>query len=126
MPLATLFKREAGVRFHTVTGELTVKELLSFLRDIYGAPDFDPNLDSLWDLREADLTTFSFEEAKYVADFVSGSLGSAESRRWAFVVKEDSHYGLVRMYEKLMSNRSSGTVMVFRDMDKAREWLGLD
>ena len=69
------------------------------------------------------MSTFSFEEAKYVADFAGDHWGTSGASSAAFVVSRDEHYGLVRMYEQLMDSRSSSKVMVFRDRDKALSWL---
>jgi hypothetical protein len=123
MPITVRIDQEAGIRFNEVSGSLTLDELLSTLREIYSQPDFDPDLNVLWDLRNSTVEAFAFEEAKYTADFVGDHWGVSGSSRAAFVVSKDEHYGLARMYEQLLRSRSSSKVMVFRDFDEAVSWL---
>lgn len=125
MAISTTIDLETGIRMHTVTGQPQRNELFDMLRNLYSRPDFDPNRDVLWDMREADLTAFSTEDIQAIRDLAGRHWGAGGASRAALVVSTDVDFGLTRMYEMLMSASSTNEVRVFRDIDEAREWLGL-
>jgi hypothetical protein len=123
MPITVRVDKEAGIRFNEVSGDVTLDEILSVLRGLYEKPNFDPNLNVLWDMRDANVGAISFEEAKYISDFAGSHWGTSGRSRAAFVVSRDLHYGVARMFEQLLESRSPNEVMVFRDYDEALSWL---
>lgn len=123
MPITVRIDQEAGIRFTELLGDVTPDEVLSSLREVYTRPDFDPDLNVLWDMRNASVELFRFEEVKYIADFTRGHWGTSGTSRAALVVSQDVHYGLARMFEELFKSRSSSKVMVFRDREEALRWL---
>jgi len=123
MTITTHIDKEANLRHHKVTGPLTKDELIEKLKEVYSEPDFDPDMNTLWDLREADLSSFFSPDIQEVRDFVSEHWGTGGKSRSALVVSRDLNYGLSRMYEAFLKGKTSSEVAVFRDYDDAVKWI---
>jgi len=122
MAVSTHVDRKAKLRKHTVSGSLTLPVLQGILRDVYAHPDYDPTLNVLWDLRDA-VVEFSSEDVRQLTDAVGSYWQGA---RAAIVATNEFAFGMARMYEMVMSEKSSGDVMVFRSLAEAEQWLGVD
>jgi hypothetical protein len=123
MPTDTRIDRSRGLRTHRVTGELSLEAVLRTLGDVYADPEHDPDMDVLWDLREARVRRFSTRDVEDLRDFVSRHWGTGGRGRAALVVSNDLQYGMSRMYEMLSQGTTRGQIRVFRDMREARNWL---
>ena len=123
MEITTDIDREAGLRTHKVTGTLSLNDLMAKLDEIYSIPDFQPEMNVLWDLRNADLASFSSSDIYEVRDFVGYKWGTGGSSRAALVVSRDIDFGLSRMYEISLESITTSTLQVFRDFDEALSWL---
>lgn len=123
MKITTNINKEADLRTHKVTGTLSLNELLAKLDEIYSIPDFEPDMNVLWDLKDADLASFSTDDIHKVRDFVGHKWGTGGTSRAALVVSRDIDFGLSRMYEVSLESITTSKLQVFRDMDKALAWL---
>jgi hypothetical protein len=123
MGISTEIDRESGLRTHVITGMLTMEELVGSLDKVYSMPDFDPDMDTLWDLREADLSSFVSPQIQQVRDFVSSNWGTGGTSRAAIVVSSDENFGIMRMYEFYVEQKSESDVQAFRDYDEALTWI---
>ena len=121
--ITTQIDRERNLRIHCVTGALTFDELVNTLKEIYSAPDFDPDMNSLWDLREADVSTFETPDIQNLKNFVGKHWGTKGKSKSAIVVSRDLDFGLSRMYEFYLQAKSSSEVQVFREYDEALKWI---
>jgi hypothetical protein len=113
-----------GFRFQTVTGEVSFEELRRALASIYGGAE-TLGMDSLWDLSEAEMS-ISSEEVGLLSDFVGGHWEGKGGARSALVVPEDLAFGLARMYGARLSPSLHSQIGVFRELEEALNWLGLD
>lgn len=123
MPITTTIDKDAGIRTHYVKGILTFEELSDSLNQIYCSPEYDPELNVLWDLRAADVSSFTTKEIEQLASLVASQWGSRGKGRAALVVSGDHEYGLSRMYEMMSHETTTGRIMVFRELSMALEWL---
>jgi hypothetical protein len=123
MAITTKIDKESNLRLHNVTGALTLNELMAKLEEVYSEPDFTPEMNVIWDLREADLALFTTADIRKVRNYVSKHWGTGKGNRAALVVLRDLDFGLSRMYEFFLESRTSSEVQVFRDYDKALEWI---
>ena len=121
--ITTEIDKEANLRTHKVTGGVTVDSLLAKLGEIYSRPDFQADMNSLWDLRGAEFLSMTSSELEKLANFVVGHWGTGGKSRAALVVSRDFEFGLSRMYEIFVESRMSGEVEVFRDLDEALAWV---
>ncbi|MFC1829337.1 hypothetical protein ACFL0O_06985 [Thermodesulfobacteriota bacterium] len=123
MEITTNIDKTAGLRTHKVTGVVSKNDLLLKLEEIYSIPDFEPDMNVLWDLRNADLASFSSDDIHRVRDFVVHKWGTDGTNRAALVVSRDIDFGLSRMYQVSLESITASKLQVFRDMDKALAWL---
>jgi len=123
MAIKTVFEKSKSTRLHVVEGKISFKELADSLTNLYQDPDFDKSLNALWDLRGADVSAFSADHVRQIADLVAKEWGRNEKFRTALVVSEDFSYGMARMYELLLDSKMSSQIKIFRNITAAREWL---
>ncbi len=123
MEISSKFYTNENRRTHTVKGVLGAEKVKTHLREIYASPDFQPDMDVLWDLREADFSSISTPDVKSIRNLVKNHWGIAGKSKGALVVSGDHEFGLSRMFGSLLEAASSSEVRVFRDMAKAKEWF---
>ena len=123
MEISTQFNAEENQRIHKVEGTIDVDQIKEMLSALYNSPDYDPNMNALWDLRAADFTSVTTEQITSLTGMVEKYWGKGGQGKAALIVSRDLDYGLSRMYEMLLSGSSPDKVMVFRDYDEAENWL---
>jgi len=102
-------------------GVLTEEDLRALYEKIRTDPAFEPTFCQLCDLREVTKITTTADALRSLAQTYTFSPGS----RRAFVVGRAVDFGLARMFQAY-SEVEGQTVEVFREMDDALEWLGLE
>lgn len=122
MQMITELNKEFNLRIHIVKGELNKNLLIEKLKDIYENPDYKPDMNVLWDIREAIISSFFSADVQAVRDFVSKHWGTGGKSRAALVVSKDVDFGLARMYQILSESKTLSPVQVFRDFDEALNW----
>jgi hypothetical protein len=128
MPLEYRIDQERRVVFATARGTLTIEDFLLKHREVWSRSDV-AGFDAIYDLDGfEDLVLSSGERLRELADLASTLDVPGAAARLAIVAPRDSAYGLARMYEtfRSMNPRGSKAVSVFRTMQAARDWLGLD
>ena len=123
MEISTQINKERNVRSHKVDGLINVNELKEMLAAFYKSPEYDPDMNVLWDLWDADFSSVTSEEVKSLTRMVEKHWGQGRKSKAALIVSGDLDYGLSRMYEILLSGSSPNNVMVFRNYDEAEKWL---
>ena len=111
-----------NIRVHTVVGVTTKENLFDYLGGVYLSPDFDYGMNSLWDLRKADLSSFALPEVVLVRDFVEKNLDKPKALKSALVVASQLDFTLATMYETLLK-KSAVSTKVFFDVDDAKKWV---
>lgn len=117
MPFRFTVDTRSGVVFTVATGSISPDEALAVREAIRAAPGFSPTMHALVDLRQARLG-WSHSSLRRLG---SDSPFSAMSRR-AFVVSDDLHYGLCRVYAAL-SDEDAGEARPFRSLEEACAWI---
>jgi len=111
-----------NIRVHTVVGVTTKENLFDYLGGVYLSPDFDYGMNSLWDLRKADLSSFALPEVVLVRDFVEKNLDKPKALKSALVVASQLDFTPATMYETLLK-KSAVSTKVFFDVDDAKKWV---
>lgn len=101
----------------------SISDILNCLEEIEADPAFKPEFGHLVDMREVTNFEPSSTEIRIRAYRDRGS-AKLDASRIAIVASSDLVYALSRMYATLMED-ASASVRAFKDMNKAREWLGL-
>ena len=111
----------------TLSGAIEAREIRDAFEDMLAHPDFAPGMNSLWDLREAQLETISVEAVQRLVAFVAKHSEARGEGRAALVAESDVAFGICRIYEAFASALPTD-VRAFRRLEEATEWLteGLD
>ena len=102
----------------TAHGDVSFQDYRALLAVMIEDPDFDPEYDRLWDLRQGD-PVLSADEVRGVAKVVARVVGG---RRAAIVAPGDVAYGLSRMYSVFLEDAGID-VQPFRTLGEATTWL---
>jgi hypothetical protein len=121
MPASYRIDKSLGVVFTKGQGVLTGQDILTHRQRLREDPDFDPSYNQLIDLRDVIEFPVSGAEMPGIASY---NIFSETSRR-AIVAEKDANFGMARMYE-MCGPTNPDQLMVFRDMEAARRWLGFD
>ncbi len=97
MEISTLIDKERNVRSHKVKGLISVRDLKEKLLAFYMSPDYDPDMNALWDLREADFSSVTSAEVESLMEMVKEHWGQGGKSKAALIVSKDLDYGLSRM-----------------------------
>ena len=111
------------IRISTIIGKLTFEDLLNNLKEIYSDHVLYDLPYSIWDIRQADISSFTTEQIQKLAEFVAGSWGMEGSKKAAIVADKALLYGLSRMYEKTLEFKTPSSTMVFHNYDEALAWI---
>ena len=122
MEIRTEIDEEGGLRRHKITGRVTTSELVAALESLYSTFPRTEELSSLWDLTEAEVD-LKADEVRALAELVTQNWGKTGRARSAIVVTEDLAFGLARMYESMVTARTSSPVRICRELDQAVAWL---
>jgi hypothetical protein len=123
MPCSYKIYKDKRLVVTTASEVFTYAEGLAHEDQIYREPDFDPNFAHLIDGTSVTKAELTPPELQYLA---RRTRFSPQSRR-AMVVTSPVLYGVARMFEAYLQLSGSGEFMsVFKEREKALEWLGVD
>ena len=123
MPISYTIKKEQGIIVSKHEGNISDRELVDVYKALFQDPSLRKGYRKLVDLRSSKSTERSMAALIEVADMVKQYYsGSTETTKTAIVASHDLYFGLARTYE-LISDEYPDEIMVFRDVDKALEWL---
>lgn len=123
MTIETKIDKNNQIRISTVTGKLTFKDLINKLKEIYSDQVLCDLPYSIWDIRQADISSFTTKQIQKLAEFVAGNWGMEGRKKAAIVADKALLYGLSRMYEKTVEFKTPSTTMVFHNYDEALAWI---
>jgi hypothetical protein len=121
MPASYRIDTAAGVVFVTFHGRVTDQDMLEGQRQLAGDPAFRPTMRQCVDARG--VTDLSITAAG-VRELAKGSIFAPGSRR-AIIAGSETTYGYGRMFQ-ILRDASGDEVRVFRTVEAAHRWLGLE
>ncbi|MDJ0924544.1 MAG: hypothetical protein QNJ77_08285 [Acidimicrobiia bacterium] len=111
-----------------ITGEglLTDEEMRDCVSALRADPMLEPDMNTLSDMRHIEVA-FTSEGVSAMVDIMRSTSDQRESARGAIVVGDDLAYGMARVFgTKAELSGAEPRFRVFRDMEAARTWLGLE
>ncbi len=123
MPITTEIDKDRNLRVHIISGILTYKKLIEKLQELYASSEQIMYMNVLWDISEADVSSFTTAEVESVAKLVNENWGASGNNKGAFVASGALGYGLTRMFEILLEHGTKNQISVFRNRKEAEEWL---
>jgi hypothetical protein len=123
MHIETQFDLVKAVRIHQVSGVVNLSEFEEGLRALYASPKFNPDLNALWDVRQADFGNVSPNDVRSLMQMVASHWGKDGKCRAAIVVAGMAEYGISRMYESQFGPAAPCKIKVFMDIELAWKWF---
>ena len=121
--ISTEIDRKINVRIHKAVGSITVKELILALTKLYLNADYDPNMNSLWDLREADFSTFTQSDINQIKNIVDRHWAKKGKSKSAFVICQHETHRMTQFYEIILNASSEKKIKKFSEYSEAMEWV---
>jgi hypothetical protein len=103
----------------TGTGRLSKEDVLGHMDRISADPDFDPSFSQLLDFTKVTEVGFGPQE---IREFAERNIFAPSARR-AFLVQNDLHFALARMFEIHRELRGESGIAVFRKVEEAMNWI---
>lgn len=116
---------ERGIRIHKCYTSVTGEELFSSIEHAHADTAFDPNMPSLWDMRNCELNA-KFDDVMVLMERIRSlrlRCGLHSSVRSALVTNVPLTYGVVRQYITLSYKQNVPVIELFVDYVAALEWL---
>jgi hypothetical protein len=126
MPVTTKVDKTKNLTIFTLTGELTINEILGALKSFWEGRDL--TLNTLWDARNAIVTNLKSSEIGNIAGLIGQYRNRFEERKngkAAIAASTDLQYGLSRILGTLYEREEVPIKLhPFRTMEEAIQWLG--
>ena len=124
MKLETKINKKSKFRIHIFTGDFDFDALFEALVSVYDDPDFDPDLNSVWNLIYVEgIEKTTTDQIQKIVAYVSWKREKYGRMKTAIVVSSRIHYGIARMYEQSLEAASKSEIMVYRDLESALQWI---
>lgn len=123
MPITFRIDKKSGVVFTTMEGNVSISEIIDGLKGLMNHPDFSPGFNGLVDMRNSTVNSTP-EEVRRIAELMTGQREKIGMSRSAVVVSKDVIFGMARMFQ-VFAEQSSIKTELFRDINEARQWLGI-
>jgi hypothetical protein len=124
MNIKTEINEKENIRIHTLTGEFDFDSLFQHLEDIYNDPNFDPALNSVWDLTKVEgIQKINSDLLERIVAYVNRKRSKHGKMRTVIVVSKKVDFGIARMYEQKLEATGMSEISVFKDLNNALAWI---
>ena len=123
MPISYRIDPERGLVVTTASGILTDDDIIELKRQLAADPDFKAGMRELSDVRAVTDLQVSTNGVRRMVAMDERPASTANRHKLAIVAGTDATFGMARMYQ-MFTESNQPHVAVFRDYDKARQWLG--
>jgi len=114
--------KKAAVMIHTVTDEITFEEVKSSYEAILSHPDFQEDMNSIWDIRNADASKFDSQEVIKIARYFETQTKNRAKYKVAVVVSSDLERSLSKMYQVAAADLPA-RIGIFNNLEAAKKWV---
>jgi hypothetical protein len=115
------YNKEKDMLYAAAEDNVSIEELTTVLNEISSSDIFSPDVKTLWDIRKLDFSKIDSDFARQLIN-VRKQNTSRGNAKVAILAEQDLAYGMSRMYES-MSDGMPQTIMVFKELKKAEDWL---
>ena len=122
MTVNIVVDKKASVAIHTVTGEITFQEIKSSYESVRSHPDFKENMNSIWDIRNADASKFDSQEVIRIARYFEAQTKTRTKYKVAVIVSRDLEYALSRKYQVAAADLPA-KIEIFINLEEAKKWV---
>lgn len=125
MQVVTVFDPDCSLRTHQVTGVINLPAFRGILQSLYTSRQFDPDMNALWDLRQADFSRVMPEDVRALMHVVVSTWQPGGKCHSAILVSNLTDYGVARIYVSQFGTAAPCKIKVFMDAAEALKWLGI-
>ena len=111
-----------AVMIHTVSGEMTFEEIKSSYEAVLTHPDFQDDMNSIWDIRNADASKFDSQDVIKIARYFETQTKNRAEYKVAVVVSSDLERSLSKMYQVAAADLPA-KIGIFNNLEAAKEWV---
>jgi hypothetical protein len=104
-------------------GDAEVAGFNSFLNEIFSHPKWTPGSSVLLDHSDLILNSFRTDEVRSVSEFVLQKKEKIGQGKWAFIISGNFAYGMARMWQIITEERAPMEINIFKNREKALDWL---
>ena len=126
MPVTSKIDKKRNLTIFTLSGELTIDEILGALKSFW--EDRELTLNTLWDTRNAVVTKLKLPDIENIVGFIGQNRYRFEERKngkAAIAASTDLQYGLSRILGTFYEREGLPIkLQPFRTMEEAIQWLG--
>ena len=126
MPISYRISAPENLVSTKAEGTLTDADIIDHKERLSEDQDFVPGMLELSDVRDVTTLEVTPEGIQRFTAFDKDNSESARGHRLAIVASEDFIFGMARMYQIQAPEGHETGVSVFRTIEEARSWLGLD
>lgn len=123
MGINTAIDTVNGIVIRSVTGELRSDDIKEAWEKLMEHPDYRPDMNIIWDVRECNVSNLSSDNIRDLAYFYTKKTSDLDRKiKISIVVPDDLLTGLTRMFQAY-AHEAAFDLMAFRDLDQAIEWV---
>jgi hypothetical protein len=104
-------------------GIAEVSGFKSFLNEILNHPQWALGSSVLFDHRDLNWKLFRTDEVRSVSNIVIDQKEKIGKGKWAFVISGNFGYGMARMWQIITEEKAPMEINIFKEREKAIEWL---
>ena len=121
--IETIVDSQNDLSVFTVNGELIADEIIERVEEFYTR---HPTKLVLWIMDDVDLSAITSESIERIIQTAKKHSGKRQEGKTAIVGSRDIDYGLARMYQAYTGFENLPyEYKIFKDVDDAKEWLGV-
>ncbi len=125
MPIIYRIFPDRKLAYIRAWGEVTAEEIVTEGARMFAEPEWENGFNILCDYREISEFDLDREDVEEIVASDKRNEPLLDESRCAVVATDNLVFGISRMWE-ILSHDTRLTNMVFRDMDEAMAWLGLE
>lgn len=122
MKVTTVVDKKDAIMIHTITGEMTFDEIKSSYETILSHPEFQEDMNSIWDMRDADASKFENQDVIRIARYFETQLKNRTEFKVAIIVSRSFEYDLLRTYQIAAADLPA-KIGIFHNFEEAKKWL---
>jgi hypothetical protein len=122
MKVNTVVDKRDEIMIHTVTGEMTIDEIKSSYKTILSHPEFQEDMNSIWDMRDADASKFENQDVIRIARYFETQFKNRAEFKVALIVSRDFEYDLSKIYQVATADLPA-KIGIFNNLEEAKRWL---
>ena len=122
MKVNTVVDKKDEIMIHTITGEMTFDEIKSSYETILSHPEFQEDMNSIWDMRDADASKFENQDVIRIARYFETQLKNRTEFKVAIIVSRSFEYDLSRTYQIAAADLPA-KIGIFHNLEEAKKWL---